>query len=101
MYDFTSLIISVPIIFGGRKDVQNTVKFFLSRDIAFATSAQAYSHSVFLNSLKGGLPYSLQQVFEVVWLLQFWRIFWFLGGWLLLGFGLICFSWQSWHAKLF
>lgn len=71
MYDFTSLIISVPIIFGGRKDVQNTVKFFLSRDIAFATSAQAYSHSVFLNSLKGGLPYSLQQVFEVVWLLQF------------------------------
>lgn len=70
MCDFTSLIISVPITFGGGKGgVQNTVKHFLSREIAFAASAQAYSHSLFLNSLEGGLLYSLQQVFEVVWML--------------------------------
>lgn len=67
MDDFTSLILSVPISFGDRKEGhQNTVKHFLSKEIAFATSAQAYSHSIFLNSLEGGLLYSLQQVFEVV-----------------------------------
>lgn len=68
MYDFTSLIISVPIIFGGGKEGdQNTVKHFLSKDIAFATSAQSYS--IFSHILEGGLLYSFQQVFEVVWML--------------------------------
>lgn len=70
MCDFTSLIVSVPIIFGGRKEGdQNTVEHFLSKEIAFATSAQAYSYSVVLDSLEGGLLYSLQQVFQVFWML--------------------------------
>lgn len=70
MYDFTSLIISVPIIFGGQKGgVQNTVQHFLSREIALAASTQAYSYSIFLDSLEGGLLCCLQQVFEVVWML--------------------------------
>lgn len=44
------------------------LNIFLSKEIAFAASAQAYSHSIFLKSLEGGLLYSLQ-VFEIVWML--------------------------------